>query len=85
VRVHILSDIEGVAGIVKWEGAKRALSDLSAVAPWDPGSPCEIGVECLNTTSPDRLRFRAGVDRVDDRTIVSRADTWWQAWTQFYF
>jgi D-amino peptidase len=67
------------------EGAKRALSDLSAVAPWDLGSPCEIRVEYLNTTGPDRLRFRAGVDRVDDRTIVSRADTWWEAWKQFYF
>ena len=67
------------------EGSKRALSDLTAVAPWDPGRPCEIRAEYLNTTGPDKLRFRAGVERVDDRTIVSRADTWWQAWQQFYF
>jgi D-aminopeptidase len=64
------------------EGAKRALTDRSAGAPWDPGSPCEIRVEYLNTTGPDRLRLRADVD---DRTIVSRADSWWDGWKQFYF
>jgi D-amino peptidase len=67
------------------EGAKRALSDLSAVAPWDPGRPCEIRAEFKNTTEPDKLRFRAGVERVDDRTVVSRADTWWEAWQQYFF
>jgi D-amino peptidase len=67
------------------EGAKRALADLSAVPPWDPGRPAEIKVEYKNTTAPDALRFRVGVERVDDRTIVSRADTWWEAWKQFYF
>ncbi len=66
------------------EGAKRALSDLTAVSPWDPGRPSEIRVEYKNTMAPDELRFRAGVERVDDRTIVSRADTWWEAWKQFY-
>ena len=67
------------------EGARWALSDLGAVAPWDPGRPCEIRVEYKNTTAPDQLRFRAGVERVGDREIVSRAPTWWEAWTQFYF
>jgi len=67
------------------EGAKRALSDLSVVSPWDPGRPSEIRAEFKNTFAPDGLRFRAGVERLDDRTIVSRADTWWEAWKQFYF
>ncbi|TML46210.1 MAG: peptidase M55 [Actinobacteria bacterium] len=67
------------------DGAKRALSDLKAVAPYDAGTPCEIKVEYKNTAAPDKLRFRAGVERIDDRTIVSRADTWWEAWQQFYF
>jgi D-amino peptidase len=66
------------------EGAKRALSDVSAVAPWNPGRPCEIKAEFKNTVEPDKLRFRPGVERVDDRTIVSRADTWWEAWQQYY-
>jgi D-amino peptidase len=67
------------------EGARRALSDPSAVAPWNPGSPCEIRAEFKNTIEPDKLRFRTGVERLDDRTIVSRADTWWEAWRQYYF
>ena len=67
------------------EGAKRALADPGAVAPWSPGSPCEVKAEFKNTAAPDKLRFRPGVERVDDRTIVSRADTWWDAWRQFYF
>jgi D-aminopeptidase len=66
-------------------GAKQALSDLGAVAPWSPGSPCEIRVEFKHTLAPDKLRFRHGVDRVDDRTISVTADTWWEAWKAFYF
>jgi D-aminopeptidase len=67
------------------DGARRALADLKAVAPYDPGSPCEIRVEYKSTDEPDKLRFRTGVERVDDRTVVSRADTWWEAWQRFYF
>jgi D-amino peptidase len=67
------------------EGAARALSDLTAVAPYDPGRPCEIRVELKGTDAADRLRFRPGVERVDDRTVVSRADTWWDAWRQYFF
>jgi D-amino peptidase len=67
------------------EAARTALSDLDAVAPYDPGRPCEVRAEFKHTREPDRLRFRQGVERVDDRTIASRADTWWEAWRQFYF
>ena len=67
------------------DGARRALADLRAVSPYDPGSPCEITVEFKRTQPADRLRYRPGVERLDGRTIVSRADTWWEAWTQFYF
>jgi D-amino peptidase len=67
------------------EGAKRALADSSSVDPYDPGSPCEIQVEFKVTGAPDRLRFRPGVERLSDRVIVSRADTWWEAWRQFFF
>jgi D-amino peptidase len=67
------------------DGARRALGDPGAVAPWDPGRPCEVKAEFKNTAAPDKLRFRPGVERVDDRTVVSRADTWWEAWRQFYF
>jgi D-aminopeptidase len=67
------------------EGAKAALADLAAVAPWSPGSPCTITVEFKHTLAPDRLRFRPGVERVDDRTISVTAPTWWEAWKAFYF
>jgi len=67
------------------DGAKRALSDLKAVTPYDPGKPCEIRIEF---TTPDRLveyRNRKGVEQVDGLTLVSRADDWWTAWNQFFF
>src|SRR5947209_835544 len=35
------------------EGAQRALGDLRAVAPYDPGRPCEIRVEYKTTTAAD--------------------------------
>ena len=66
-------------------GAKRALKDLKAVQPYRPGSPCEIRIEF---TFVDRLveyRNRRGVEQVDDLTLVSTADDWWTAWSQFYF
>jgi D-amino peptidase len=67
------------------DGARRALANLSAVEPYLPGSPCEIQVEYKNTRAPDALRHRPGVERVSDRMIISRAETWWDAWKQFFF
>jgi len=67
------------------DGAKRALQDLQAVKPYEPGHPCEIRIRFI---SPDRLveyRNRRGVQQVDDLTLVSTADDWWTAWSQFYF
>ena len=67
------------------DGARQALSDLSVVAPYDPGRPCEIEVVF---TTPDRLeeyRHRRGVEVTGPSTIVSRGDDWWQAWSAFYF
>ena len=37
------------------------------------------------TQPADRLRFTPGVERIDGRTIVARADTWWEAWNRFFF
>jgi D-amino peptidase len=67
------------------DGARRALQDLNAVRPYDPGRPCEIEVQF---TTPDRLeeyRHRRGVEVTGPATIVSRGDTWWDAWSSFYF
>jgi D-amino peptidase len=67
------------------EGARAALRDVKAVAPYDPGRPCEIEIDF---TTPDRLveyENRKGVEVTGPRTLVSRADDWWTAWSQFYF
>jgi D-amino peptidase len=66
-------------------GAKTALRDVKAVEPYDPGTPCEIEIAF---TTPDRLveyRNRRGVDQTGPLTLVSKADDWWSAWSQFYF
>lgn len=69
------------------DGARRSLADVSAVAPYDPGRPCEIRVRYKNTLSVDKLRSvpMSGVEFVGDREVVSRADDWWAAWRQFFF
>jgi D-amino peptidase len=66
-------------------GAKQALKDLTAVKPFDPGSPCTIEVEYKVTTAVDKLRRVPAVEVVDARRIRTTADTWWQAWQQFFF
>ena len=65
-------------------GARRALADLTAVAPYDPGSPCEIRVELTSTSAMEEFRTKHGVEVVDSRQFVSRADDWWSAWRQFF-
>jgi D-amino peptidase len=67
------------------DAARKALSDLSAVPPYDPGKPCEIVVEYNSSDPVERYRFHPNVEVRSPRTIVSRADDWWSAWKQFYF
>jgi len=67
------------------EGARKALSDLKAVEPYDPGRPCEIKVEFKVTEAARTFGRKHGVEQVDDRAIVSRADDWWSAWKRFFF
>ena len=69
------------------DGAKRALANVSAVKPWDPGRPAEIRVQYGSPEHTEKFMYRASpdIELVDPRTIVSRADDWWTAWRQFYF
>jgi D-amino peptidase len=66
------------------EGARRALRDLQAVAPYDPGRPSVIEVEFTSTNAFDEYRRKAGVEVVGERRIKSGAGTWWSAWQQFF-
>ena len=53
--------------------------------PYDPGKPCEIEVDLTTTDAADEYRRKPGVEVVEPRKIVSRADDWWTAWRQFFF
>ena len=65
-------------------GAKHALADRKAVAPYDPGRPSEIEVLLMGSHISEPYRHRHGVEVADGRRLVSRADDWWTAWQQFW-
>ncbi len=67
------------------QGARQALSDLEAVKPYDPGRPSEIKVEFKTPDAAHKFGRKHGVEQLDERTIVSRADDWWSAWSRFFF
>ena len=67
------------------DAAREALRDLSAVKPYDPGSPCEIRVEFKSTKAFDEYERKAGVEVAGDRMLVCRGDDWWSAWRTFFF
>jgi D-amino peptidase len=67
------------------EGATRALKDLGAVNPYDPGRPAEIQIEFHTPARLVEYRNRRGVEQLDEHTLVSSADDWWTAWSQFFF
>ena len=66
-------------------GARKALTNLKAVAPYDPGRPSEITVEFTQADGAEKYAHRPGVKVLDGRRIKSVADDWWTAWRQFYF
>jgi D-amino peptidase len=67
------------------EATAKALSGPIDVKAYEPGSPSEIRVEYATPDLTTKFRYRHGIEIVDSRTIVSRADTWLEAWRQFYF
>jgi D-amino peptidase len=66
------------------DAASRCLRDLEAVAPYDPGRPCEIRAEYIQTDAFDGYRRHAGIEVAGDRTLVSRAADFWAAWRQLF-
>jgi D-amino peptidase len=75
----------GVARTLIEASARRALGNLKAVAPWDPGRPCEVRVELGTPDHTEQFTHHPTVEIVDPRTVVSRGEDWWTAWRQFYF
>ena len=67
------------------DGARRALQDNGAVAPYDPGRPCEVEVELASPDVADDYRYRHGLELRDSRRVASTADDWWTAWKQLFF
>ena len=67
------------------EGAATALGNLDSVAPYVPDRPTEIEVDLAAPSYAEKWKHRPGVEVDEPRTIVSRADNWWDAWRQMYF
>lgn len=65
------------------EGAKNSLHNIGAVKPYDPGKPCEIEVEFMNTSAFEEYRHRPGVEEAGERRIKCVGPDWWTAWTTF--
>src|SRR5207244_11879765 len=81
VQVKVGTDVQSARSLVPSlarelieAGAKEALGNLTAVPPYDPGKPCEIKVEYKWTDPVAKLRHRPGIEILDPRSIVSRAD-----------
>ena len=53
--------------------ARRALGDPKAVAPYEPGTPCEIVVDFNTPDHVEQYRFRPGVEITEPRQIVPEA------------
>jgi len=64
--------------------ARRALKDLRAVKAYDPGRPCEIRVEFVNTDALESYSRKPGTEVIAERTLTCRADDWWTAWRRFF-
>jgi D-amino peptidase len=67
------------------QGAKEAVERRDRIPPYDPGSPCEIVAVFASPDLAERYQHRPGVELLDPVTIASRAETWWDAWRQFFF
>jgi D-amino peptidase len=67
------------------DAAKGALRDVNAVAPYDPGRPCEVEIELATPDKAEDYRHRPGVEIRDSRRIASTGDDWWSAWKQVFF
>ena len=54
-------------------------------APYVPASPVTFTVELGSPDRAQRYEGRTGVEPVGLRAVVSRGQTFWQAWDQFWY
>lgn len=61
-----------------------ALAGGSRPVPLKFGSPVSFSVELATPDRASEFAGRTGVEVVGERLVVSRADTFWNAWSQFW-
>jgi len=66
------------------EGAKQALANLKAVAPYVPGKPTKITVELGSVDAAAGFKGKPGVTFPDPLTVDSDAADWMTAWNQIW-
>ncbi len=66
------------------EGARQALTNRPAVKPYVPSSPVTITIEVETVDKVADFKGRAGVQIVEPLKVVSRAESWMQAWDQIW-
>lgn len=65
-------------------GAKQALENLNAVAPYVPAKPTKITVDLGAVDSALKFQGRAGVKIVEPLKVVSKGKDWMTAWNQIW-
>jgi D-aminopeptidase len=60
----------------------RSLTARNWPAPYKPEGAVEFRVELATVDQADVFRNRDGIELIDSRTIVSRGETFWEAWDQ---
>lgn len=66
------------------EGVASALSVKRFPRAWKVAAPVEFKVQLASTEKGDNFINRRGVELVEDRVIVSRGGSFWEAWDQFW-
>ena len=66
------------------KGAAASLKNVGSAKPYDPGKPCEIMVEFVNTSAWDESLAWPGVEEAGERKMRCTGPDWWTAWTTFF-
>ena len=66
------------------DGARRAIENRDAVAPYVPTKPTAITIELDTVDGAVQFRGRHGVEIVEPLKVVSRGAEWMDAWDQIW-